>query len=105
MAFRLQPNPTFKAKVKIPVPGQARSSEVEFEFRHFSQSDFDGMMQEKSVRDTLTDDVIVGWSGVDTPFSTEALKQLFDNYPGAGAVVFQTFVDELFTDKAKVKNS
>lgn len=99
--FKLQPNPTFKAKVAIPLPGQKKAGEIEFEFRHFSLSKWEAIAAERPVRDVLIDDIIVGWSGVEEAFSKEALVVLFDEYPGAAAAVFDTFVAELFGAKRK----
>lgn len=99
--FKLQPNPTFKAKVEIRLPGQKKPSEIEFEFRHFSMSKWEAIASDKAVKDALIDDVVVGWSGVDEAYSPEALATLFDEFPGAVSAVFEKFVSELFGAKQK----
>jgi len=102
--FKLQPNPTFKTKVQISVPGQKRPGEIECEFKHFTASAWESLSQEKSVRDALAEDVLIGWSGVDEPFSREAVELLFDKYPASAMEIFQAFAEEMFGGKAKQKN-
>ena len=37
--FKLQPDPTFRRKVSIPIPGDAKAGEIEFVFRFRGRDD------------------------------------------------------------------
>ena len=102
--FKIQPNPTFTAKVGISVPGTAKPAEIEVEFKFLKRSAV------KEFWDTLTGDrkdaealaeVIVGWKGVDQPYSPAALETLLDNYPAAARDLFNAFSNELMASRQK----
>jgi hypothetical protein len=101
--FKLQPNPTFKTKVAISVAGEKRQPEIEVEFKYLSKERvkeyFDGL-QGKTDAEALGE-IIVGWSGVDEPYSITALELLIDNYPAAAADLFEAFRRELLEAKRK----
>lgn len=94
--FTLQPNPTFRAKVAIPVPG-APSVKVEFEFRHKPKDELLAFLQATQGRDDIDVllDVVVRWWDVDEDFSRESLNKLVQNYPGAGAAILGLYAKEL----------
>lgn len=105
--FKLQPNPTFKVDVTIPVPG-GKDGKLTIEFKHKGKKAlkefFDSLTSEDNQRsdvDALSD-LIAGWSGVDEKFSAEALEQLLDNYPSAAMALFEAYRTEVL--EARVKN-
>jgi hypothetical protein len=96
MAFKLNPNPTFKAKVEIPVPGDKRQS-IEFEFKH---QDKDAFKEFISTVDKLGDvdtilGIAVGWSGVDAEFNPDSVARLVKNYHAAAQAIYRKYADEL----------
>lgn len=101
--FKLNPKPTFTARVPLSVPGEAKPAPVDIEFRHFSrkgiQAFFEGL-QGKSDAESLGE-IIVGWKGIDVPFTAEALEQLLDNYPSAARELFDAFRRELMESREK----
>ena len=101
--FKLQPNPTFKVKVPISVAGEKRQPEIEVEFKYLNKERvkeyFDGL-QGKTDAEALGE-IIVGWSGVDEPYSIAALELLVVNYPAAAADLFEAFRRELLEAKRK----
>lgn len=113
--LKLTPNPTFKAKVGIPIPGE-KDVPVVFEFRHMTREELKAWVKPRleappvdadaeSLPDPLiaaAQEVVVGWTGIDEAFSPEALLVLFDNYPGSAFAIVQAFSDEL--GKARAKN-
>lgn len=102
LKFKLQPDPTFKAKADIPVPG-AEPAPLQLEFKHFSQSGWDAYLKEHDgikVRDALFD-VVVGWEIDGVPFSREAFDTLLDEYPGAEAAIWNAYHAERFGNRAK----
>lgn len=93
--FTLEPNPTFKAQVKIPVAGEGFSP-VEFIFKYRNREQFkefvDGMADRQPVELLL--DIACGWA-LDDPFDAEHLAKLNDNYLGAFQAVLDTYFNEL----------
>lgn len=102
--FKLQPNPTFKAKVAISVAGQVAPAQIEVEFKYLSRPQvrdyFESLGGGKTDAEALSE-IIVGWSGPDQAFSREALEMLLDNYPASGSDLFETFRRELLESKRK----
>ena len=101
--FKLQPNPTFKAKVGISVAGASRPAEIDVEFKYLSKEgikDYFDNLQGKVDAEALAE-IIVGWTGPDQAYSAEALALLLDNYPAAASDLFDCFRRELLEAKRK----
>lgn len=100
--LKLQPDPTFKAKVEISVPGAAPASVV-FTFKHRSRQEMDRFL--KSVSD-MKDDVemvmalATGWELADD-FNEENVKALVDSYISAPASIFEVYIKELTGARSK----
>lgn len=101
--FKIEPNPTFTAKVPLSIPGQTRPGTIDIEFRHLGKPQikafFEGL-EGKTDTEALGE-VIVGWKGVDMPYDATALELLLSNYPAAGGEIFEAFRKELLEAKAK----
>jgi hypothetical protein len=100
--LKLQPDPTFKAKVAIPVPG-AEPASVEFTFKHRSKDEMDRFL--KSVADMEGDfemvmAVATGWDLVDE-FTAANVKALIGNYIAAPAAIFEAYLAELAGNRRK----
>lgn len=96
--LKLKAAPTFKAKVGIPMPG-GKAEEVEFEFRHMTRDALNEFLSGKeaegrSYEDTIAQ-IVVGWSGVDAPFSKEAVAEMCQNYLGAPTAILGAYGKEL----------
>lgn len=95
--LKLDPQPTFKIKVGIPVPGQDKPTQVEFEFRALSRAEMQQWFTDS--RDKPDEEriplIVVGWSGVDQSYSADMLAKMLDRYPGAAGAIVKRFVDEL----------
>lgn len=101
--FKLNPNPTFSARVPLSIPGQAKPSTVDIEYRHFSKTaikSFFENLEGKTDAEALHQ-IIVGWKGFDEAFSEEALAVLVDNYPTAATELFTAFRKELMEAREK----
>ncbi|MDP2808639.1 MAG: phage tail assembly chaperone [Rhodocyclaceae bacterium] len=101
--FKLKPNPTFKARVPVSVPGEAVSPEIVVEFRALGKKavvDYFRSLGGKSDAEALAG-IVVGWEGVDADYSAETLAQLLDNYPAAAADLFEAYRRELLEAKRK----
>jgi hypothetical protein len=102
MAIKLQPNPTFKAKVLVHIPGN-EPEPVEFTFKHRGRKalkDYAETMQGKSDAELIMD-LATGWDLADT-FNAENVGLLADNYLAAPGAVWDAYLAEL--TKAKEKN-
>lgn len=104
--FILQPKPTFKAAIAIPIPG-AKEATITFEFKHMGKK---GLMEffnslgegEKARADEdALGDLIVGWEGVDTKYSPDALGTLVDGYPGAALAILVGYRKALMEGRTK----
>jgi hypothetical protein len=91
--LKLQPNPTFKVKVGIPIPGDKRH-DVTFTFNHMTRTEFDKF----SFTDVEIDGLMricAGWDGVEADFSRETLQRLCDVYPGSAFAIADAYAREL----------
>lgn len=102
--FKLQPNPTFKAKVGISVAGAAKPVEIEVEYRYLKKSEVKEYFENLSGKDDAQAlaEIVVGWSGPDQAYSTETLALLLENFPAAARDMFGAFSRELL--EARTKN-
>lgn len=97
----LKANPTFHAKVGIPVAG-ASPITVDFTFKHRTKSELDAFMKSRAdVTDVDTVMAMVeGWE-LDEPFDREGVELLLENYAGAALALYLAYVDELLAAKRK----
>ena len=101
--FKLEPNPTFWAKVMIPVPGD-EPIPVEMEFRHFSRKRLEEMREaesDKVIGISYCEQIVIGWRDVEQEFSRDALERLLDNWHGAGLAIFVAYHRELQQGRQK----
>jgi hypothetical protein len=96
--LKLKANPTFKSKVEIPVPGE-KPVTVEIEFKHMTRDALEEYLrgpdaEKRSYEDTVLG-IACGWTGIDAPFSREALVELFQNYMGAPLAILAAYGREL----------
>lgn len=100
--LKLQPDPSFKAKVAISVPG-AEPANVVFTFKHRTRQEMDRFL--KSVSD-MADDVemvmalATGWELADD-FTEENVRTLVDSYISAPAAIFEAYLAQLTGNRAK----
>jgi hypothetical protein len=97
----LKANPSFQAKVGIPVAGGA-SVDVLFTFRHRTKTelvDFVGALNRSDEEIFL--DIVTGWD-LEDAFTPENVKLLLENYIGAALAVYEAYKAELV--KAKEGN-
>jgi hypothetical protein len=100
--LKLNPDPTFKAKVEISAAG-AGVDPVEFTFKHRTRDEMDAFLKSSGdLKDAkLIMEMAVGWELVDA-FTEENLNKLAQNYITAPQAIFSTYLDELV--KAREKN-
>lgn len=100
--LKLVAEPTFKAKVGIPVAG-GKAVEIEFTFKHRTKKALDEFIATLQGRQNaeIFMDMVVGWNLAD-PFNAESVDLLLENYIGAAVATWDAYFDELY--KAKRKN-
>lgn len=109
MAFRINPSPTFRAKVPLTVPGAEKRAVVEFEFRHKGRAQYAAWIESARGRNDAEAlaEVIAGWSGVvdeqgaDLPYSEEMLGVLIDRYPASALEILKGYHDALWEAREK----
>lgn len=96
----LKANPSFQAKVAIPVAGGA-SVDVLFTFRHRTKTElieFVTSRQDKSDEETFLE-MVTGWD-LEDGFTPENVALLLENYIGAALAVYEAYKAELIKAKA-----
>lgn len=95
--FTLQPNPTFKAKVEIPVPG-ALVSEVEFTFRFRDRDKLTDLMKRITEQDRVATvmEMATGWELSDE-FNADNIRLMDTTYIGA----LERVVEKYWTEHTK----
>lgn len=96
--LKLNPAPTFKAKVKIPEPGGV-VHDVTFEFKHRTRDGLRELLASEEWRNGNDVDnvlaMVCGWEGVEAPFGREGVEQLVQNYHAAPALIASAYTLEL----------
>jgi hypothetical protein len=89
---------------KIKVPGESASRPIQIEFKWIGRDEIKNLFEDLSTRTDMdiVKDIVVGWKGVDAPFSIENLELLLNSYPSAALAIFEAFNKEMV--EAKVKN-
>ncbi|WP_460033847.1 phage tail assembly chaperone [Megalodesulfovibrio paquesii] len=101
--LKLTPDPQFTAKVGITVPGQDAPAQITVTYKYMTRSQAQAWGQglgEKTDNEALAD-VVLGWEGVDAPYSRETLDQLLDAYPAAGLELLTAFRQNLLESRRK----
>lgn len=98
--FKLQPNPTFWAKVPLTVPGQAAPAMVDFEFNYLAEEERKALFENRTAKEVALE-VVANWKGVDEPFSPDNLEKLYSNYARAIIDVLETYNRELLESRRK----
>lgn len=109
MAFRIAPPPTFGVTVSITLPGGAGVAPLPVTYRHKPLSELRAWIESAGPRDdpAFLAEVIDSWGevvgadGQAIPYSVDALRQLLDAYPRAGADLFEAYLQALTEARAK----
>lgn len=93
-AFKLIPDPTFTARVPIPVPG-AKPEKVMFTFKFRDRDQFKDLMGRLEQMEDLDmlKEICSGWELIE-PFDDEHLKIFIAKHIGGPRQVLQTYLDE-----------
>jgi Phage tail assembly chaperone len=105
--FRLQPNPTFTAEVKISTPQGVVP--LKLEFKHMGKKALGEWTEASKGKPDIEvlGPVVSGWSdvfdcnGEPVPFSYDALAQLLGDYSPAAREIFMAYVLALTESRSK----
>lgn len=103
--FVLQPKPTFVYPVSIPTADG--DVEIQLTFNHKGKKALKAFFASLGEGDNARTDLdaiselVSDWSGVDTPYSQEALDILLDNYPSSAKLIFEAYNKGLFEGMRK----
>ena len=101
--IKLVNDPTFKAKVGIPVPGGS-DAPVEFTFKWRTKTEakawLDTVEEAKPSDAEAVQAMATGWS-LDDAFTAENIARLCDVYGGASHAILTTYLRELAGARAK----
>ena len=93
--FSLVPEPTFKAKVDIPVPGK-KAQKLEFTFKWRGLDEFRAFMDNLGNYDDDTAvvlEMVTGWELSDA-YTPENVEKLVKNYIGSAGAILNTYLRE-----------
>lgn len=107
--FKINPSPTFRARVPLTIPGEETRAVVDFTFRHKGRVAFAAWWESIDGRKDveILADIIVGWSGVlddkgdEIAFSSEALTQVLDHYPASAMEIHAAYRKALWESREK----
>ena len=94
---------TFAAKVTI-TDASGKGHEVEFTFKHKTLDELQAFLygeHEGRTDAQALGEIVIGWSGVDAPFSPEALATLLQNYGGSAVTIATAYRDALTGARTK----
>jgi len=98
--LKLNPDPTFTAPVRIPVPG-GEADPVQLTFKHRTREQVADFLRDKDTSDSdAVLNCVVGWDLADE-FNAENVGRLCNNYPGAAGAIVIAYLEELRGARAK----
>jgi len=95
--FKIQPDPTFEADVKLSVPGQKDPATVRIKFHYKGRdesAEFVKTLKKKSYYEACKE-IIVSWQDFDVEYSEDNLAKLLANYVPAGNEILMAYCSEL----------
>lgn len=92
--LKLNPKPTFKAKVEIQVHGEEKPTAVWFTFKHRTRDQLDGWLNTDAPDIDAILDAAEGWD-LSEPFNRENVALLDQNYQGAARAILRKYAEEL----------
>lgn len=109
--IKLKPNPTFKFRVTLALPGSDERATFTLVGRHKGAkalNEWANRAKDLEGQDAkFLAEVLSGWDdvrdddGAAVPFSEDALAALLDGHPGAGLEIFRAYANELSAARQK----
>ncbi len=93
MIFKLTPDPTFRAEVKLKLHG--KTYPLVMEFKHRTKDELDRWVKDEKTSGLDNVDFVmemaVGWHDVDEPWSREAVSKLCQNFISAPTSIREAY--------------
>jgi len=108
--FKIAPQPQFEFDAQLTVPGQDAPAVVRLVGRNEGRQALQAWIESARASSddaTFLGQALAGWkgvfdeTGVDVPFSQEALARLLDAYPASGGELFEQYVRALSESRRK----
>jgi hypothetical protein len=107
--LKINPQPTFTADVKVPVPGSDNPASMTLTFKHMGRAAVKAWVSNSAglADPEMLSKVIEGWRGVEADdgapvsYSQAALANVLDAYSGAGSAIFDAYLAELSGNREK----
>lgn len=93
--FKLAVEPTFKAKVSIPVPG-GKAEPVEFTFKYLTRDEYIQLFSSQpapSDKDLILQ-IVTGWE-LEDEFCADNVEKMLQAYQKAAGAIVSKFAEEL----------
>jgi len=101
--LKLTAEPTFKAKVGIPIPG-GKPVDVEFTFKHRQRSEAaawsEHLRDDSVLYPQAVFEAAIAWD-LEDEFSLANIERLNESYAGAGEAIIRAYLQELAGSRAK----
>lgn len=93
--FTLRPDPTFRRKVAIPIPGEDKEAQVEFVFKFRTREQLAELYEALGNRDraAMVMEMATGWELAD-PFTEDNVRLLDSTYIGSLERVVAAYWEE-----------
>jgi len=94
--FKVNPEPTFRALVVIPVPG-GKPMSLDVEFRHKKRDELKEWFESFTNRPEAEClmEIITGWHNCDLKFDQDALDLVLQNYTRAASAIMSKYTEEV----------
>jgi hypothetical protein len=109
--IKLHPNPSFKFRVEVAIPGAVDPARFVLVGRHMTQTDLRAWGERAKAMEGQDAEFLLsaveGWEevvdadGKAVKFSPEAFGALLESYPGASLQIFQSYIRELSAGRTK----
>lgn len=94
--LKLVANPTFKARVGIPVPGEKDPTYVVFTFKHRNKTDLQDWLELRGRSDLdMFMEMVTGWDIEGEEFNRENAAMLIEAYGGAAVATVNVYIEQL----------
>jgi hypothetical protein len=109
--LKLNPDPQFKADVKITVPGQVDLGTINLTFKYRNRKDLIALWKKNETADSEADvtkeqldifkKIVVGWDGIDGEFNAKNVELFVNNYPAATNEIIAAYASLCLESRVK----
>jgi hypothetical protein len=95
--LNLEPEPTFVAKVEIPVAGEGRADVISITFKYRTRKELTAFVDTRHEHSDVESflDMVTSWDIDNLPFTRENVERLLEVRIGAAGAVYNKYLEEL----------